>query len=176
MKLVGLCGSLRAGSVNKMLLNEAVKRFGSAEYTEVDIRFPLYDGDLETAEFPQIVTLASQTIAAADAIVISGPEYNKGISGVLKNALDWLSRTSDKPFMDKPVVIMTAAAGRTGGETAQYMMRSCLVPFGAHVLTSPVITIAGAAKEFDEAGNLINDRYASNLDTLMAHLKKAASA
>lgn len=73
-------------------------------------------------------------IAAADAVVISTPEYNKSISGVLKNALDWVSRTSGKPWAGKPVAIMSAAAGRAGGERAQFALRLCMVPFRADLV------------------------------------------
>ena len=113
--LLGISGSLREGSYNRKLLREAARAFDPAEFIEADLRLPLYDGDLETAEgIPAEVQRLADQIAAADAVVISGPEYNKGISGVLKNALDWVSRTKAAPWRDKPVAIMAATAGRAG--------------------------------------------------------------
>ncbi|MEP5088135.1 MAG: NADPH-dependent FMN reductase, partial [Paracoccaceae bacterium] len=92
--LLGLSGSLRKQSTNRLLLREAARLFGDAEYIEGDLDFPLYNGDNEAAEgVPASVQILADQIAAADAVVISTPEYNKGLSGVLKNALDWVSRT-----------------------------------------------------------------------------------
>jgi chromate reductase len=67
----------------------------------------------------EVQELADQ-IAAADAVIIAGPEYNKALSGVLKNALDWVSRTKGNPWRDKPVAIMSATGGRAGGERTQF--------------------------------------------------------
>ena len=97
-----------------MLMLEAQRFFDPAEFIDANIRFPLYDGDLETAEgIPAAVQVLADQIATADAIVIAGPEYNKAMSGVLKNALDWISRTKGTPWRDKPVAILSAA-GRAG--------------------------------------------------------------
>jgi len=91
-KLLGISGSLRKASTNTMLVREAARLFGPADFTMADIRMPLYDGDLEEASgIPaEAMTLHGQ-IRDADAIIISTPEYNKNLPGVLKNALDWVS-------------------------------------------------------------------------------------
>ena len=86
--LVGICGSLRHASLNRKLLNEAVKLNQPDEYEEVDISLPLFDEDMETTGIPVRVKEVAEVIEKADAIIIASPEYNKGISGVLKNALD----------------------------------------------------------------------------------------
>ena len=92
-KLLGISGSLRAEATNTKLLHEAARLFGECDFSLLDIRFPLYDGDEEAAHgVPAAVQSASDQIAAADAVIISTPEYNKGPSGVLKNGLDWISR------------------------------------------------------------------------------------
>ncbi|WP_101068985.1 NADPH-dependent FMN reductase [Roseovarius salinarum] len=175
-KLVTISGSLRAGSYNRMLLREAVAAFGPAQVTEADIRFPLYDGDLEDAEgVPEAVERLAGQIREADALVISSPEYNKGISGVMKNALDWLSRVEGPVFKKTPTVVMSANAGRTGGETGQFMLRSCLIPLQPDVLDGPMLCVAHAGDEFDADGNLKNDRYRKVLEGRMRTLRKAAT-
>ncbi len=174
--LLGISGALRAASTNRMLLREAARHFAPDVYVEADIDLPLYNGDVEEeAGIPaKVATLAAQ-IAQADAVVISTPEYNKALSGVLKNALDWVSRTRPSPWMDKPVAIMSAAAGRGGGERAQFSLRLCLNPFRAHVLPGPEMMLAAAADQFDDQGHLTSPLYTATLAELMAALRKAAS-
>ena len=175
LKLLGICGSLRSGSTNRLLMQEAARRFGDAEFTEGNLRFPLYDGDLEeSAGIPdEVKTLATQ-IAEADAVIISTPEYNKGISGVLKNALDWVSRTEGNPWKGKPLAIMSATAGRAGGERTQNMLRLCLFTFQPHLLQGPEVLVAASSKQFNDDGRLTNEINANALDSLMASLREAA--
>jgi chromate reductase len=106
-------------------------------------------------------------------VIITSPEYNKGISGVLKNALDWVSRMPVPVWKEKPVVIMSAAAGRTGGETSQYMVRACLTPFGPRILNSPIICVAQASQQFDEDGQIISEIYLESIKDAMRNLQKA---
>ena len=168
-KLLGISGSLREGSYNRKLMREAARLYDPAEFIEADLRLPLYDGDLEAAEgIPAEVQRLADQIAAADAVVISGPEYNKGISGVLKNALDWISRTKGGPWRDKPVAIMAATAGRAGGERTQWLLRLCLTPFRPHVLPGPEVLVGNCSDEFDAEGRLVNERYEAALSELMA--------
>lgn len=171
-RILGIPGALRAGSTNRKLLHEAVRLYGLADYTEADLRLPLYDGDLEDATgIPPVVQTLADQIAGADAVLISGPEYNKSISGVLKNALDWVSRVAGNPWVGKPVAIMSAAAGRTGGEATQFALRLAMVPFRPRLLAGPQVMIAGARSEFDEAGRLSNDRYLATLTQLTQALR-----
>lgn len=174
--LLGLCGSLRAASVNAKLMREAARLFGDCTFGEGNLRLPLYDGDVEAVGIPGDVTTLAGQIAQADAIVISSPEYNKSISGVLKNALDWVSRVEGNPWLDKPVAILSATAGRTGGESAQYALRLAMVSFRPMLISGPPVLIAGAAKEFDEHGTLTNDRYIAGLTETMANLRAAIPA
>jgi chromate reductase len=177
LKLVGLCGSLRAGSWNLKLLREAVRHFGECDFTQADIRFPLYDGDLEQAEgVPSSVQQAADLIAGADAIVIASPEYNQSVSGVMKNALDWISRTDGTPWQGKPVAIMSANAGRAGGARGQYALRLCLAPFQPLMVPGPEVLVAGPDKEFDADGRLQNDLYEKALSALMGDMRAAAEA
>ena len=176
LKLVGLCGSLRAGSWNLKLLHEAVRHFGECDFTQADIRFPLFDEDLETAEgVPAAVQAASDLIRGADAVVIASPEYNQSVSGVMKNALDWISRTKGGPWLRKPVAILSANAGRAGGARGQYALRLCLAPFRPLMVPGPEVLVASPDKEFDADGRLQNALYEKALAELMAELRTAAT-
>lgn len=169
--LLGLSGSLRADSANRKLLREAARVFGDATYVEANLELPLYHGDEEDAHgLPQGATTLVRQLMEADAVLISTPEYNSGISGVLKNALDWISRASDKPWPDKPVAIMSAAAGRTGGARAHVMLRTCMAPFRPRLANGPEVLVANCNAQFDENGR-ITDSYARALEGLMAALR-----
>lgn len=173
--LLGLCGSLRATSTNRLLMHEAARRFGPARFVEGDLRLPLFDEDIQNgAGIPAEVQSLAESIAAADAIIVAGPEYNKGISGVLKNALDWVSRVEGNPWLDKPLALMSAAAGRAGGERSQNMMRLCLMPFRPRIVNGPEVLVAQTAQHWDDAGRLTDARAARLLDTQMALLRREA--
>jgi chromate reductase len=175
LSLLGLCGSLRAASFNRKLMHEAARRFGEAEFVPADMRLPLYDGDLETDKgIPEEVSKLAAHVDEADAVLLVTPEYNQSLSGVMKNALDWISRVDGNPWRDKPVATMTAAAGRAGGARAQFALRLCMVPFRPAIIPGPEMMVAGAGKEFDDDGRLISDRYAATLDELMGQLRAAA--
>lgn len=170
--LAGLCGSLRRASTNRLLMMEAVRRFGPCDFIDCNLRLPLFDADIEDDPgIPtEVQTLADQ-IASADAVLVVTPEYNKGISGVMKNALDWISRTKGNPWRDKPVALMSAAAGRAGGERSQNMARLCLNPFRPRLLPGPEVFIAQTAQQWDAEGRLTNDRSAKLLDALMTDVR-----
>ena len=175
LRLVGLCGALRAGSTNRKLMLNAARLFGDAAFAEGDLRLPLYDGDLEEAGgIPAPVQRLADQIAAADAVIISTPEYNKGLTGVLKNALDWVSRVDGNPWRDTPVAVMSAAAGRAGGERAQAMLRQALVAFRPRLLTGPEIHLAQSGSQFDDNGRLTAERYEAELSELMRQLRAEA--
>lgn len=172
--LLGISGALRAQSTNTMLIRNAAAAFDADTFIEGDLRLPLYDGDLEQNEgIPAVVQRLSEQIKSADAVVISTPEYNKGIPGVLKNALDWVSRTEGAPWADKPVAIMSATAGRAGGERAQTNLVSALVPFRPRLIIGPEVLVGGNQQAFDDAGALINEINHKALTELMARLKAA---
>ncbi|WP_171101282.1 NADPH-dependent FMN reductase [Ruegeria sp. HKCCD7255] len=173
--LLSLSGSLRQNATNRKLLREAARLFDPGTYIEADLNLPLYDGDLEEGQgVPEKVQVLADQIAQADAVIISTPEYNKGPSGVLKNALDWVSRTKGRPWADKPVAVMSAAAGRAGGERAQMVLRSYMVPFQPRILQGPEIHLADSSNEFDDQGRLSSERYENALQTLMQKLRTEA--
>lgn len=170
--LLGLSGSLRSASTNRMLLREAARLFGDCTYVEADLDLPLYHGDREQAEgIPAAVQTLSDQIASADAVIISTPEYNKGPSGALKNALDWVSRTKEAPWKGKPVAVMSAAAGRAGGERAQMILRGFMVPFRPRILQGPEIHLAASSNQFDDNGHLTGEIYVRELTELMTALR-----
>lgn len=175
LTLLGIPGALRAASTNRLLLAEARRAFGDAIQTEADLRLPLFDEDLEIAQgFPESVLRLHAQIKDADAIVIATPEYNKALPGVLKNALDWVSRVPGAAWRDKPVAIISAADGRAGGERSQYSLRLCLTPFRPRLLTGPEVLIAHSRSAFDAEGRLIDERYRKSLNELMALLRSEA--
>jgi chromate reductase len=172
LNALGLCGALRAGSTNRMLLGEARRLLAPDVWAEGDLRLPLYDGDLEVAEgIPAPVGRLAGQIASADCVVIACPEYNKALPGVLKNALDWVSRVKGNPWRGKPVAILSAAAGRAGGERSQYSLRLCLNPFRPRLLPGPEVMVADSARAFDAAGRLADAMTEKLLAELMAALR-----
>ena len=173
-KLLLISGSLREGSFNRKLLAEAARLFGPAEVVTADLRVPLYDGDLEASEgIPEGVQKLADQIAQVEAVVIAGPEYNQSMTGVLKNALDWVSRVEGNPWDAKPVALVSAAAGRAGGARAQYALRLAMTPFRPKLLTGPEVLVAAAHEAFDEDGRLVDDRYVKAVEGLMQGLRKA---
>ena len=174
--LLGISGSLRKASFNRQLIREAGRVMEGATFTEADIDLPLYNGDTEEADgIPAAVQVLADQIAASDGVVISTPEYNQSFSGVLKNALDWVSRTEAAPWKDKPVAIVSAAAGRAGGARAQYALRLAMTPFRPRLLMGPEVMVAAAQDQF-ESGKLAEGAvYERSLTTLMTLLKAEAA-
>ena len=170
-RILGLCGSLRAESVNRKLLMQAGRMYTDADFNEASLQLPLYNGDIEAKGIPAEVQSLADQIAAADAVIIASPEYNKSLSGVLKNALDWISRVEGNPWAQKPVAIMSATAGRTGGEVAQQALVLAMGSFNPRLIGAPKVLVAGAFNEFDEKGQLKGENYVTALTNLMAALR-----
>lgn len=176
LTLLGICGSLRSASTNRLLMHEAARRFAPARFIDGDLRFPLFDEDLEDEGIPEAVTRLARQIEEADAVLVLTPEYNKGLSGSLKNALDWVSRVEGNPWRDKPVALLSAASGAAGGPRAQAMARLCLTAFRPHLLPGPEVMVGQTSKQWDDAGRLTNARAIELLDELMDDLRKTALA
>jgi chromate reductase len=176
VKLLGISGSLRAGSYNSMLVREAARVFAPDEFTFASLHLPLYDGDLEAEGMPaEVLTLCAQ-ITAADAIVISTPEYNKNPSGVLKNALDWVSRVHPVPLVGKPVAVVSAAAGLAGGQRATAGLWLMLIPFKIRLVHEVEVGVGGASNQFGTDGRLTNEKLAGALASQMRALREVAEA
>ncbi len=174
MKLLALSGSLRAGSFNTMLVKEAIRLAGDVDASIADLDIPLFNEDVEKAGVPAKVTALVDAVEAADALVISTTEYNKGPSGVLKNALDWISRRQPWPTLGKPVALLSATGGRAGGEVSQFMLRQMLVSFQVRIVPGPSIYIGGASKQFDENGRLKDEKAQELISGMMERLKGMA--
>ena len=170
-KLLGISGSLRSGSYNTKLMHQALRSFAPDHYQIADLNLPLFNEDVEARGMPESVTALCEQIQWADAIVISSPEYNKGPSGVLKNALDWVSRPRPAPMADKPVAVVSATAGGAGGERAKSAMYLFLIPFKVRLVPQPEVNLGNASAAFDDEGNLVDSDKQQALDKLMAALK-----
>jgi chromate reductase len=156
MNILGISGSLRRDSFNTHLLR-AAQSLAPAGVT-IDLldisRLPLYNEDVRAAGYPPEVAAMRSAIAAADALLISTPEYNYSVPGVLKNAIDWGSRPPDMPFAGKPLGIMGASGGLGGTMRAQYHLRQIAVFVDLYPLNKPEVMVREAAKKFDAAGTL----------------------
>jgi chromate reductase len=118
---------------------------------------PHYDDDIRARGYPPEVAQLRAKIAAADALLFVTPEYNYSLPGVLKNAIDWASRPPEQPFNDKPVAVMGASQGLSGGGRAQFHLRQVLIYLNAHFINKPEVMITEAQKRFDSAGNLTDE-------------------
>lgn len=152
LNFVSLVGSLRKGSINAAVAR-ALPELAPEGVTITPLgsigAFPLYDADLQAEGFPPAVLEMAQAIAASDGVIIVTPEYNYSVPGVLKNALDWLSRVDPQPFAGKPVALQSATPGMVGGARVQYHLRQILVFFDAHVLNKPEVMIGQALSRID---------------------------
>jgi chromate reductase, NAD(P)H dehydrogenase (quinone) len=175
VRILGIAGSLREASYNRALLRAARELLPEGvELVEQDISgLPFYDGDVEAAGDPEAVAAFKQAIRDADALLIATPEYNRGIPGVLKNAVDWASRPPlASPLTAKPIAIMGAATGRSGTARAQEQLRGALEFSRATVLEQPEVLVPEAYMRFDEHGELVDASVRADLaeliDTLVA--------
>jgi chromate reductase, NAD(P)H dehydrogenase (quinone) len=160
MDIVGLCGSLRAASLNRYALQLAGELLPAPLKMEVaDWRdIPLFDGDVMTRGWPTPVAALRERIRRADGVVIATPEYNFSIPGGFKNMLDWISRGEDPPLAGKPVAILSASPGPLGGARVQYDLRKVMLFLNAMPLVKPEVFIGGATAKFDaQSGRCIDD-------------------
>ncbi|HLX79479.1 MAG TPA: NAD(P)H-dependent oxidoreductase [Burkholderiales bacterium] len=177
MKILGIAGSLRKGSFNRLALNEAKALLPSGATMEIfDLEgIPVFNQDHDAAP-PARVTEFKQAIRAADAILFSTPEYNYSIPGVLKNAIDWASRPyGDSAWKGKPVAVMGASVGLFGTARAQYHLRQCFVFLDMPVVNQPEVMIGGASGKFDRDGNLTDEMSKKLIGQLLASLVKLAT-
>lgn len=159
LDIVGLCGSLRAASYNRMALALAGELMpATMKLSVVDWRdVPVFDADVLAKGQPAPVRALRERIRAADGLLIVTPEYNFSIPGGLKNAIDWVSRGEDQPFAHKPVALFSASAGPLGGARMQYDLRKVLLYVNAQTLIKPEVFIAAAATKFDAATGRCTD-------------------
>lgn len=167
MNIIGINGSLRSGSLNRMLLKSAseVLTAKGAHVDDFDIgRVPLYNGDLDTDDPPAAVTELKEALSAADGLLLVTPEYNYGVPGVLKNALDWASRPAFKsPLAGKPTALLSASMSMIGGARAQAQLRNVLFGTLTPVYPAPEFLLMTAHEAFDENGDLVSEKTRSVL-------------
>jgi chromate reductase len=172
IKILGIAGSLRPGSYNKLALKAAQGLVPAGATLEVaDLPdLPGFNQDNEKSP-PAAVTELKAKVRAADAILLATPEYNYSVPGVLKNTIDWCSRPyGDSAWKGKPVAIMGASVGVLGTARAQYHLRQTLVFLDMPAVNHPEVMIGGAASKFDKDGNLTDDIAKQLIGKLLAAL------
>jgi chromate reductase len=159
--IISICGSLRKGSFNRMLMTLLPKLAPSGmsiEEAPSFADFPLYNADIQNSTgFPVAVNVLAEAVRAADGVIFCTPEYNFSIPGGLKNALDWVSRLQNQPFAGKPIAIQTASPGPVGGARVQYDLRKSLVFLDALTINKPEIFVANCASKFDDKTGELKD-------------------
>jgi chromate reductase, NAD(P)H dehydrogenase (quinone) len=161
LKVLGIAGSLRAGSFNRALLRAAQELAPAGmDITAFDLApIPLFNGDVEAKGDPEPVAAWKAAIRQADALLFVTPEYNFGVPGVLKNAIDWASRPPrSSALQGKPAAIMGATPGMGGTGRAQMQLRQAFVFTQTYALVSPEVLVARAQEKFDASGRLTDEK------------------
>src|SRR5438552_5981580 len=161
LDVLGIAGSLRAGSFNRSLLRAAQELAPAGmQITAFDLApIPLYNADVEAKGDPEPVGALKSAIRRADALLIVTPEYNFGMPGVLKNAIDWASRPPrSSVLMGKPAAIMGATPGMGGTGRAQLQLRQAFLFTQTLAVLSPEVLVARAGEKFDASGRLTDEK------------------
>ena len=162
LNVITICGSLRKASYNAALARAlpALAPPGLALRAAPPWEsFPVYNADLHaSAGVPAAVDAWADAIRAADGVIIVSPEYNWGIPGGLKNAIDWCSRLKEVPFKDKPVALQSCSGGLLGGARMQYSLRMTLTAIDAIMFGKPEVFVNFSAKKFDEKTLALTDQ------------------
>lgn len=172
LKILGICGSLRAASYNLALLRTAVE-FASRHRMAIEIfsglaEIPPYNGDVEAVADPGPVTALKQSIREADGLLFATPEYNYNVPGVLKNAVDWASRPpSGSVLNDKPAAIMGASMGGGGSARAQLALRQSFVFTRTPAMLQPELLLPKAQNLIDASGILHDEGTRKHLDDFL---------
>jgi NAD(P)H-dependent FMN reductase len=172
-RIVGIAGSLRKASFNVSLLR-AAQRVAPADL-QVEIAsirgVPPFDADQEAAGFPEAVTALKETLATADGLLLVTPEYNGSVPGVLKNAIDWMSRPASdmgRVFGGKPVGHLGATPGMGGTRLSQAAWLPIFRVLEMRPFFGKQLYVAGAAKVFDDSGALVDAKVEGLLTAYMA--------
>lgn len=163
VQVLGIAGSLRQGSYNRALLRAAqelapgdmdIQIFDNETLTQI----PPYNDDIRQQGEPETVEILKREIEWADALLFAIPEYNHSMSGVLKNAVDWVSRPPSESALDGiPIAIMGATIGRSGTARAQMHFRQICVFTNMLPLNKPAVQVTNAADKFDTEGHLVDE-------------------
>jgi chromate reductase len=166
-RLVGLAGSLRKASYSRATLSALRYNLPTAVRLEIcDLQLPLYNEDEDGANAPEDVRRFRDAIATSDGVVIVTPEYNHGMPGVLKNALDWASRPfGQSVLIDKPVLVISVSPAFTGGVRAQAQINETLLSISARIVAGAQVVIGGAAAKIRD-GMIDRSHLGFTLDAL----------
>jgi chromate reductase, NAD(P)H dehydrogenase (quinone) len=161
IKALAICGSLRKASFNQKLLNIAktIAQNAGVTVTTADLKalnLPAYNYDTEAEGYPEPVKALSSMVSEADLLLIASPEYNYSIPGVLKNAIDWVSRVKPNPFSGKAAAIFGASTGVFGTVRGQNQLRQALTCVNVLMLSQPQILVGMADTAFETDGSLKN--------------------
>ena len=173
MKILVFAGSLRQGSLNKKFAREAMRLLGTKSGIETEfvdlqpLSIPVYDGDFEEASgVPAGVKELAGKILGADALLISTPEYNGSIPGILKNTIDWLSRLKPVSLAGKPLLLIAASPGALGGIRSLWHTRQPFEVLGTYVFPE-MMALPAAHVAFDDAGALKDAKLVERLNGLL---------
>jgi chromate reductase len=174
--VLGIVGSLRKASFNNALMHAAAELVPAGMEIEIypglgDI--PMFNEDVEALGDPEPVRTFKAAIQSADALLFATPEYNFGLPGVLKNAVDWASRPPRKCVLNgKPAAIIGATPGGLGTSRAQMQLRQSFVFTQTNALLQPEVLVAKAHEKFDAQGRLIDEGTRKNLQKLLQALSE----
>lgn len=180
MKLLAFAGSVRKDSLNKKLLalacDAARKKGAEVKVVDLaDLEMPLYSGDIEDQKgVPAAANKLKELFDNVDGVIISAPEYNFSVSGVLKNAVDWTSRIKpQQPFKRKNILLMSASPSMIGGNRGLWVLRMSLEALGAFVYPD-MFSLAVAHEAFDANGGLkdanLSSTLKSNVESFIDHI------
>jgi chromate reductase len=176
MRILGISGSFRTGSLNTMLLKNAQDLAPAGVTVEICdySAVPLYNDDVFVQGFPPAVQAFREAIRSADALLFCTPEYNRSVPGPLKNAIDWASRPKDMPLAGKPVAITGATPGALGAAAAIFHLRHILCALGVSPVCGKDLFIPSAKSKFDDSGRLTDEGTREHLKDLVARLVRLA--
>jgi chromate reductase len=164
--VLSIAGSLRRNSFNRHLLNAAAARaprdLSISIFAELGA-VPLFNEDFESGGGPEPVQRLRDAVARADALLIATPEYNQSLPGVMKNIVDWLSRSEPDVLAGKPTAIFGATQGNWGTRLAQAALRQPLTACGALLMSAPQLYIGNVAGKIDGEGRLVDERTSASL-------------
>src|SRR4051812_25090400 len=173
ISVLGFAGSLRKGSFNRSLVR-ACQELAPPDMTVsvFDLSgIPLYNGDVEAQGDPEGVAAFKQAIRSADALLIATPEYNHGVPGVMKNAIDWASRPPRQAPLDaKPVGILGASPGMTGSARGQSQLRQAFEFTNSYCMPQPEVLVSRAHEKFDAEGRLTDENTRAHVAAYLSAL------
>jgi len=182
MKILSFAGALRAGSISKQLVQEAGRAFSErhgvvADYVDLkDYPFPVYDTDTEqNIGIPDSIIQLALRIREANALVIASPEYNGGISSVLKTLVDWLSRVKPSPLSGKFLLLLSASPSGSGGVLGLWHTRVPFEACGVHVFPH-MVAVPRAQNAFGNDGRLVDEKSQNKINEIVDAFVKHVAA